>query len=196
MKGIEHRIERGEDPKVESVASIFVSRWDVAVADKVPAELKDRLGVAASIRGYVAYRRLLASERWQRLENEGARPQRLLFASTGTKDPDLPTTKYVDELAAPNTVNTMPEETLLAYAEEGVLRGLAAGGRRRQRVAAGRVHGGRNRSRRPRPAAPDGGRQEVRGLLERPARLHRRQGERGRGGRLRWPSSARPRNRG
>ncbi len=124
MKGIERRIERGEDPKVESVASIFVSRWDVAVAEKVPAGLKDRLGVAASIRGYVAYRRLLASDRWQRLESEGARPQRLLFASTGTKDPELPTTKYVDELAAPNTVNTMPEETLLAYAEEGVLRGL------------------------------------------------------------------------
>ncbi len=121
MKGIERRIERGEDPNVESVASIFVSRWDVAVADKVPAELKDRLGVAASIRGYVRYRELLDSDRWQRLENEGARPQRLLFASTGTKDPELPKTKYVDELAAPNTVNTMPEETLLAYAEEGEL---------------------------------------------------------------------------
>jgi len=124
MKGVERRIERGEDPKVESVASVFVSRWDVAVADKVPAELKDRLGVAAAIRAYVAYRELLASDRWQRLENEGARPQRLLFASTGTKDPELPKTKYVDELAAPNTVNTMPEETLLAYAEDGELKGL------------------------------------------------------------------------
>lgn len=124
MKGIERRIERGEDPKVESVASVFVSRWDVAVADRVPAELKDRLGVAASIRAYVRYRELLDSDRWQRLENEGARPQRLLFASTGTKDPDLPPTKYVDELAAPNTVNTMPEETLLAYAEEGTFDGV------------------------------------------------------------------------
>ena len=121
MKGVEKRIERGEDPKVASVASIFVSRWDVAVADEVPAELKDRLGVAASIRAYVRYRELLDSERWQRLENEGARPQRLLFASTGTKDPDLPPTKYVEELAAPNTVNTMPEETLLALAESGTI---------------------------------------------------------------------------
>ena len=124
MKGVERRIERGEDPKIESVASVFVSRWDVAVADRVPAELKDRLGVAAAIRAYVAYRELLASDRWQRLENEGARPQRLLFASTGTKDPELPKTKYVDELAAPNTVNTMPEETLLAYAEGDGLQGL------------------------------------------------------------------------
>ena len=124
MKGVERRIERGEDPKIESVASVFVSRWDVAVAERVPAELKDRLGVAAAIRAYVAYRELLASDRWQRLENEGARPQRLLFASTGTKDPDLPKTKYVDELAAPNTVNTMPEETLLAYAEGDGLKGL------------------------------------------------------------------------
>jgi transaldolase len=124
MKGVERRIERGEDPKIESVASVFVSRWDVAVAERVPAELKDRLGVAAAIRAYVAYRELLASDRWQRLENEGARPQRLLFASTGTKDPELPKTKYVDELAAPNTVNTMPEETLLAYAEGDGLQGL------------------------------------------------------------------------
>jgi transaldolase len=126
MKGIERRIERGEDPKVESVASIFVSRWDVAVAEKVPAALRDRLGVAASIRAYVAYRELLASERWQRLENEGARPQRLLFASTGTKDPELSKTKYIEELAAPNTVNTMPEETLLALAEGGVIDGVLA----------------------------------------------------------------------
>jgi len=118
MKGIEKRLERGENPHVASVASIFVSRWDVAVADEVPAELRDRLGVAASIRAYVAYRELLDSDRWQRLESEGARPQRLLFASTGTKDPSLPKTKYVIELAAPNTVDTMPEETLLALAEE------------------------------------------------------------------------------
>lgn len=118
MTGVERRIDRGEDPHVPSVASIFVSRWDVAVSDDVPAELKDRLGVAASVRAYVAYREMLDSDRWQRLENEGARPQRLLFASTGTKDPSLPKTKYVVELAAPNTVDTMPEETLLALAEE------------------------------------------------------------------------------
>ncbi len=117
MRGIERRIERGESPSVESVASVFVSRWDVAVAGEVPDELGNRLGVAAAIRAYVAYRELLDSNRWQRLENEGARPQRLLFASTGTKDPELPMTKYVDELVAPNTVNTMPEETLQALAE-------------------------------------------------------------------------------
>ncbi len=124
MAGIEKRIERGENPHVASVASIFVSRWDVAVADEVPAELKDRLGAAASIRAYVAYRELLDSDRWQRLENAGARPQRLLFASTGTKDPALPKTKYVLELAAPDTVDTMPEETLLALAEEDGIGGL------------------------------------------------------------------------
>ncbi|GIK78387.1 MAG: transaldolase 2 [Actinomycetes bacterium] len=117
MKAVERRVERGEDPAIESVASVFVSRWDVAVSGEVPDELENRLGSAAAIRAYVAYRELLGSDRWQRLENEGARPQRLLFASTGTKDPVLPKTKYVDELAAPNTVNTMPEETLLALAE-------------------------------------------------------------------------------
>jgi transaldolase len=124
MKGIERRIERGERPNVASVASIFVSRWDVAVADEVPPELKDRLGSAAAIRAYVAYRELLDSDRWQRLANEGARPQRLLFASTGTKDPALPKTKYVIELTAPDTVDTMPEETLLALAEEDDIGGL------------------------------------------------------------------------
>ncbi len=124
MSGIEQRIENGEDPNVASVASIFVSRWDVAVADEVPEDLKDRLGVAASIRAYVAYRELLDSDRWQRLANQGARPQRLLFASTGTKDPSLPKTKYVVELAAPDTVDTMPEETLLALAEEDGIGGV------------------------------------------------------------------------
>ena len=124
MAGIEKRIERGENPAVASVASIFVSRWDVAVADEVPEELKDRLGSAAAIRAYVAYREILDSDRWQRLENEGARPQRLLFASTGTKDPALPKTKYVLELAAPDTVDTMPEETLLALAEADGIDGV------------------------------------------------------------------------
>jgi len=118
LTAIERRVERGQDPAIESVASVFVSRWDVAVAGEVPDELDNRLGSAAAIRAYVAYRELLDTDRWQRLENEGARPQRLLFASTGTKDPSLPVTKYVDELAAPNTVNTMPEETLLALAEQ------------------------------------------------------------------------------
>ncbi len=117
MRGIERRIEQGLDPNVGSVASLFVSRWDVAVADEVPDELANRLGVAVATKGYVAYRELIESDRWLRLENEGARPQRFLFASTGTKDPALPKTKYVDELAAPLSVNTMPEETLLALAE-------------------------------------------------------------------------------
>ncbi|MGI9557243.1 MAG: transaldolase [Solirubrobacterales bacterium] len=124
MRGIERRVDAGLDPKVGSVASLFVSRWDVAVADKVPDTLKDRLGVAVSSEAYVAYRDLLDSDRWQRLQNEGARPQRLLFASTGTKDPALPKTKYVEELAAPDTVNTMPEATLLAFAEDGKVGGL------------------------------------------------------------------------
>jgi transaldolase len=118
MRGIERRIEAGEDPYVASVASLFVSRWDVAVGGKVPPELENRLGSAVAIDGYVAYRKLLESDRWLRLENEGARPQRYLFASTGTKDPALPKTKYVDDLAAPLSVNTMPEETLLALAEQ------------------------------------------------------------------------------
>ena len=118
MRGIERRIEQGLDPNVTSVASLFVSRWDVAVAGKVPDELENRLGSAVAIDGYVAYRKLLESDRWLRLENDGARPQRYLFASTGTKDPALPKTKYVDDLAAPLSVNTMPEETLLALAEK------------------------------------------------------------------------------
>jgi transaldolase len=118
MRGIERRIEEGLDPEVGSVASLFVSRWDVAVNDDVPGELQNRLGSAAAIAGYAAYRELLDSDRWLRLANEGARPQRFLFASTGTKDPDLPKTKYVQELAAPLSVNTMPEETLLALDEQ------------------------------------------------------------------------------
>jgi transaldolase len=121
MRGIERRIEKGLDPDVSSVASLFVSRWDVAVSGKVPAELDNRLGSAAAIRGYVAYRELLQSDRWLRLANEGARPQRFLFASTGTKDPALPKTKYVDELAAPLSINTMPEDTLLALAEKDAI---------------------------------------------------------------------------
>jgi transaldolase len=118
MRGIERRVEQGLNPEVPSVASLFVSRWDVAVADRVPAELNNRLGVAEAIDGYVAYRELLDSDRWLRLQNQGARPQRYLFASTGTKDPALPKTKYVEELAAPLSVDTMPEDTLLALAEQ------------------------------------------------------------------------------
>jgi transaldolase len=119
MRGIERRIEAGLDPSVPSVASLFISRWDVAVADEVGEELRNRLGIAVGMRTYRAYRELLDSERWQRLANEGARPQRLLWASTGTKDPDASEVLYVEALAAPFTVNTMPEKTLLAFAERG-----------------------------------------------------------------------------
>ena len=119
MRGIERRIEAGLDPDVASVASIFISRWDVAVADEVPDELHNRLGIAVGGRAYRAYRELLDSDRWQRLMNEGARPQRLLWASTGTKDPDASDTLYIEAFASPFTVNTMPEPTLHAFADHG-----------------------------------------------------------------------------
>jgi transaldolase len=119
MRGVERRIAAGLDPAVGSVASVFISRWDKAVMGTVPDELRDRLGIAVAKRTYSAYRELLDSERWQRLANEGARPQRLLWASTGTKDPDASDVLYVGALAAPFTVNTMPEATLLAFAEHG-----------------------------------------------------------------------------
>ncbi len=119
MKGIERRIEAGLNPAVASVASIFMSRWDVAVADEVPVELKDRLGIAIGGRAYRAYNELLASERFRRLQNEGARAQRLLWASTGTKDPEASDTLYIEAFASPFTVNTMPEGTLLAFADHG-----------------------------------------------------------------------------
>ena len=119
MKGIERRIEAGLSPDVASVASIFMSRWDVAVADEVPDELHNRLGLAIGFRAYRAYRELLDSPRMQRLMNEGARPQRLLWASTGTKDPDASDTLYIEGFASPFTVNTMPEPTLHAFADHG-----------------------------------------------------------------------------
>jgi len=106
---------------VPSVASLFVSRWDVAVAPKVPPALHAQLGIAMAKRTYKAYRELLASDRWLRLLNLGARSQRLLWASTGTKDPKAPDILYVRALAAPHTINTMPEKTLLAWAEHGDL---------------------------------------------------------------------------
>jgi transaldolase len=119
MRGIERRIAAGLDPKVASVASIFVSRWDVAVKDKVSAGFRNRLGIAIAMRTYKAYRDLLASVRWQKLAATGARPQRLLWASTGTKDPAAADTLYLEALAAPDTINTVPEKTLLAFAEHG-----------------------------------------------------------------------------
>jgi len=119
MRGVERRIAAGLDPVVPSVASIFISRWDVAVEDSAPAGLRNQLGIAVAKRAYRAYRELLDSERWQSLANEGARPQRLLFASTGTKDPEASDTLYVEALAAPFTINTMPENTLKALADHG-----------------------------------------------------------------------------
>jgi transaldolase len=115
-RGIERRISAGLNPNVGSVASLFISRWDVAVMDKVPEALRDRLGIAIAKQAFWAYRGLLASPRWLRLYNEGARPQRLLWASTGTKDPKASDVLYIKALAAPFTVNTMPEETLKALA--------------------------------------------------------------------------------
>jgi transaldolase len=119
MRGIERRIAAGLDPKIHSVASIFVSRWDVAVLDKVPGPLRNRLGVAIAMRTYKAYRDLLSGERWKQLAAAGACPQRLLWASTGTKDPAARDVLYVEALAAPDTINTMPEKTLLAFADHG-----------------------------------------------------------------------------
>ncbi len=122
MQGVERRIAAGLDPRIGSVASLFVSRWDVAVHDRVPPALRNRLGIAIAGRAYRAYRALLASPRWRALEAAGARPQRLLWASTGTKDPDAADTLYVEGLAAPDTINTMPEKTLVAFADHGRVR--------------------------------------------------------------------------
>ena len=121
LRGIERRIEAGLKPVVGSVGSVFVSRWDSAVMGKVPDSLRGQLGIAIAKRTYKAYRGLLASPRWQRVFNAGARPQRLLWASTGTKDPRASDVLYIKALAAPFTVNTMPEGTLNALADHGEL---------------------------------------------------------------------------
>jgi transaldolase len=119
MRGIERRIEAGLGPAVGSVASIFISRWDKAVMEKVPDELQNCLGIAIAKRTYKAYQDLLASPRWQKLAGAGAQPQRLLWDSTGTKDPKASDVLYIEALAVPSTINTMPEETLLAFADHG-----------------------------------------------------------------------------
>jgi len=121
MRGVERRIDAGLKPDVGSVASIFVSRWDVAVTGKVPPTLNNQLGIAVGKRVYKAYLGLLNSPRWMRAYNAGARPQRLLWASTGTKDPKVSDVLYVKALAAPFTVNTVPESTLKAFAEHGAV---------------------------------------------------------------------------
>ena len=119
LRGVERRIAAGLNPAVPSVASLFVSRWDVAIIGKVPGELANRLGIAVAQRTYKTYLALLASRRFQRAANAGARVQRLLWASTGTKDPKASDTLYVKALAAPFTINTMPEATLKAFADHG-----------------------------------------------------------------------------
>ena len=119
LKGLERRVEKGASPNVASVASLFISRWDAATAPKLPEHLRNRLGIAIGQRAFKAYRDLLASERWKRLAAAGARPQRMLWASTSAKDPTLPDTYYVSALAAADTVDTMPEATLLAFGRHG-----------------------------------------------------------------------------
>ena len=119
-RGIERRVDAGLDPFVASVASLFISRWDAAVTDRVPADLALKLGLAVGGAAYAEYVAFYASPRWQALQAKGATPQRLLFASTGTKDPTASKTLYIDGLAAPDTVNTMPEETLLVLADADV----------------------------------------------------------------------------
>jgi transaldolase len=121
LRGVERRMDAGLNPNVGSVASVFVSRWDTGVAGKVPEALRNQLGIAVAGRIYQAYRQLLSSARWQRAYNAGARPQRLLWASTGTKDPKASDILYVKALAAPFTVNTMPEATLKALAQHAEL---------------------------------------------------------------------------
>jgi transaldolase len=124
LRGVERRIDAGLNPDIGSVASVFISRWDVAVMGTVPDALRDQLGIAIAKRTYKAYRTLLSSPRWQRVYNAGARPQRLLWASTGTKDPEASDVLYIKALAAPLTVNTMPEGTLKALADHGELGAL------------------------------------------------------------------------
>jgi transaldolase len=124
MRGIERRVAAGLPPNVDSVASVFISRWDAAVRSQVPEALRNQLGIAMAKRTYKAYRALLDSPRWQRAFNAGARSQRLLWASTGTKDPAASDILYIRALAAPFTVNTMPEATLKALAVHGALGGM------------------------------------------------------------------------
>jgi transaldolase len=126
LRGIERRLAAGSDPNVPSVASLFVSRWDKAVAAQAPDALRNRLGIAVAGRTYRAYLDLLASPRWRKLAAAGARPQRLLWASTGTKDPGARDTLYLEALAAPNTITTIPAKTLEAFAEHGEVQGVMA----------------------------------------------------------------------
>ncbi len=126
MRGLERRVAAGQDLNVHSVASLFISRWDVAASKKLPADLHNKLGVAIGKRCFKAYCDLLASDRWKKLAAAGASPQRMLWASTSAKDPSVPDTFYVTALAADNTINTMPEATLLAFGDHGKVDGVLA----------------------------------------------------------------------
>ena len=172
LRGIERRIEAGLGPEVGSVASLFISRWDKAVMGKVPEELQNRLGIAIAKRTYKAYRDLLASPRWQKLARAGAQPQRLLWASTGTKDPKASDVLYIEALAAPVTINTMPEETLLAFADHGKVNdALPVDGGDAEEILARFAQGwcGQCGARRP---APEGGSPIFRQVLERTDGYH------------------------
>ena len=124
MRAIERRIAAGLDPRVSSVASLFVSRWDKAVANRVPQNLRNRLGIAIAMRTYRGHCELLAAKRWRALAAAGARKQRLLWASTGSKDPQAPPSMYVEALAAPDTIDTMPEKTLLTFSTQGQIKSV------------------------------------------------------------------------
>ena len=174
----------GLNPHVGSVASVFVSRWDVAASKKVPPALHDRLGIAMSKRIYKAYRELLASDRWLRLLNFGARSQRLLWASTGTKDPKASDVLYVKSLAAPHTVNTMPENTLKALADHGEMGAMLPHDGGNARGGIGRVHQGWRRYRRAGRAASARRRGRLRQVVGRPVGLHRGQERRAQEGEL------------
>ena len=155
------------NPEVGSVASVFVSRWDAAVAGKVPAPLANTLGIAIANRIYKASRDLLGSPRWQRVYNAGSRRQRLLWASTGTKDPKASDVLYIKALAAPYTVNTMPEATLKALADHGELSEIMSADGGDSEKVLDQFAPGRHRHRRPGSAAPRRRRQVVRQFLER-----------------------------
>ena len=172
LRGIERRVEAGLRPDVGSVASVFVSRWDAAVAGKVAEQLRNRLGIAMAMRTYAAARSLLSSPRWHRVYNLGARPQRLLWASTGTKDPGASDVLYIKALAAPFTVNTMPEGTLNALAEHTELGSILPVGRRGLRRRSGSIYQGRCQHRL--PGGPASGRrcEGVCEFMERTSGVH------------------------
>ena len=145
LRGLERRLDAGLSLAVASVASLFISRWDVAVAERVPVEMHDTLGIAVAKQTYKAYRDLLDSPRFERLANVGARPQRLLWASTGTKDPAASDVLYLKALQAPFTINTMPEATLLDFADHGAITDLlCADGGDAEAILARFAHAGIN----------------------------------------------------